>query len=94
MESGVQPTFELRKNWAVAPGVLTGFSGMLGAVERSIECEGCRSDDLALEHGGMFFAPTARISYKDFGLSFRSRWFVTGNLVHMTTASLEIVKWR
>jgi hypothetical protein len=92
LEGGLQRTFRLYGDFAVAPAVLFGYAAAVGKFERGIgRCEDCRAD--TLDPSGSYVAPSLRLVLQVLGISARYERYLSGNLDHGLVFALDAGLW-
>jgi hypothetical protein len=79
LETGVQPSIQLAPWLALSPGVLVGYA-WLPSLNRSIDqCTDCTVESMAISGNAPYVAPSMRLTWLCFGLSFRYDRYLGGD---------------
>jgi hypothetical protein len=93
MEGGLQHRFRPWRSTSSSPGMMLGYSTTVKGLNRSVDCDGCKSMRLDLVTAGTYLAPFFRVTFGQTGNMarvLRSSWFLRGDIVHVTTLGIEI----
>jgi hypothetical protein len=88
--TGLQPFVSLGNKWGFSPGVLVGYSGVIGGYAREIEsCADCTEQEIDIDASAPFVAAAARVSWVALAFELRYRSYLSGDLTTELSLALS-----